>query len=97
MLKLRILKQTEKRLELEVEGEDHSLLNLLTKTMLKMGHVKLAAYRIDHPLVGRPVIIVETDGEISPAEAIKKGLEEIKKSSKEFMEKFETALGLSSE
>jgi len=96
-LKLRVLKQTEKRLELEVEGEDHSLLNLLTKTMLKLDHVKLAAYRIDHPLVGKPVIIVETDGKISPAEAIKEGLEEIKKLSKEFIEKFETALGSSSE
>ena len=96
-MKLRVLKQTGKRLELEVEGEDHSLLNLLTKTMLKMDHVKFAAYRIDHPLVGKPVIIIETDGETPPAEAMKRGLEEIKKLSREFMEKFETAIGSSSE
>ena len=96
-MKLRVLKQTGKRLELEVEGEDHSLLNLLTKTMLKMNHVKFAAYRIDHPLVGKPVVIIETDGEIPPIEAMKRGLEEIKKLSREFMKKFETAIGSSSE
>jgi len=96
-MKLRVLKQTGRRLELEVEGEDHSLLNLLTKTMLKMNHVKFAAYRIDHPLVGKPVVIIETDGEIPPIEAMKRGLEEIKKLSREFMEKFETAIGSSSE
>ncbi|OYT60373.1 MAG: DNA-directed RNA polymerase subunit L [Desulfurococcales archaeon ex4484_217_1] len=96
-MKLRVLKQTGRRLELEVEGEDHSLLNLLTKTMLKMNHVKFAAYRIDHPLVGKPVVIIETDGEIPPIEAMKRGLEEIKKLSREFMKKFETAIGSSSE
>ena len=96
-MKLRVLKQTGRRLELEVEGEDHSLLNLLTKTMLKMNHVKFAAYRIDHPLVGKPVVIIETDGKISPTEAMKRGLEEIKKLSREFMKKFETAIGSSSE
>ncbi len=95
-MKLKILKLTNKRLELEVEGEDHSLLNLLTKTMLKMEHVKYAAYRIDHPLTGKPVVIIETDGKTKPIEALKDALREIKELSKEFMEKFESVLGSTS-
>lgn len=91
-MKLRILKLTNKRLELEVEGENHSLLNLLTKIMLRMEHVKYAAYRIDHPLTGKPIVIIETNEKTKPTEALKDALKEIKELSKEFMERFESAL-----
>ncbi|ETI28845.1 hypothetical protein G647_01297 [Cladophialophora carrionii CBS 160.54] len=50
--------------------EDHTLANLLRDKLLKNSHVTFAAYRIPHPLFANFELRVQTDGEITPKEAV---------------------------
>ena len=62
-MKVAILEQKKDKVVLSVEGEDHTFCAALKKELWNDKHVKAAAYYIDHPLIGKPRIIVETDGE----------------------------------
>jgi len=91
-LKVRVLRKEAYRVELEVDGEDHSFLNILVKTLLKDPSVKFAAYRIDHPLTGKPVVVVETNGGKDPFDALTEASAKVKELAKEFREAFEKSL-----
>jgi len=47
---------------IRLAGEDHTLGNLIAKMALRHPNVKMAAYTIEHPLNGGPVIRIITDG-----------------------------------
>lgn len=51
---------------LAIPDEGHTFLNILRSTLNKNNDVDGAAYRIDHPLVGFPELIVETKKKKSP-------------------------------
>lgn len=50
--------------------EDHTLGNLLRAKLVKSSHVLFAAYQVPHPLFAMFKLRVQTDGEISPKEAV---------------------------
>ncbi|KAJ5242473.1 uncharacterized protein N7469_000800 [Penicillium citrinum] len=50
--------------------EDHTLGNLLRTRLLKTAHVIFAAYRVPHPLTPNFQLRVQTDGEITPRDAV---------------------------
>ena len=90
-MRIEVVKSAEKELELRIEGEGHTLLNLLVDELNNLENVSFAAYSIDHPLF--PVVrlrIVTSEG--SPADALKeawKRLEEALKALKsEFQKEF---------
>ncbi len=91
-MKIRVLRKETYKVELEVDGEDHSFLNILVKTLLKDPAVKFAAYRIDHPLTGKPIVIVETSGNKDPLDALAEASAKVKELAKEFREVFEKSL-----
>ena len=59
---IKIIEEKKNRIVFEIQGEDHTLANLLRKELWNDEHVKGAAYTIDHPEVGQPRFILETDG-----------------------------------
>ncbi|MBW3018773.1 DNA-directed RNA polymerase subunit L [Candidatus Woesearchaeota archaeon] len=59
---IKIIEEKKNRIVFEMTGEDHTLANLLRKELWNDEHVKSAAYTIDHPEVGQPKFILETDG-----------------------------------
>ncbi len=61
-MNVKVRKYTERELVLAIEGEDHTLANLLAKYALSNPHTKLATYVVEHPLIGTPVLRVVTDG-----------------------------------
>lgn len=69
-MELNIVEETPKRLVVEVKGESHTLCNALKSALWGNRHVKVASYSIDHPLVGVPKLVVETDGELKPKKAL---------------------------
>ena len=77
-MRIEIKKATFKELVIKLTGEDHTLGNLIAKEALKHPHVKLAAYAIEHPLEGSPVIRIVTDGDVSSAEVLKEILKSLK-------------------
>lgn len=61
-MELNIIEDKKNRLVFELKGEGHSLCNALRKELWNDSHVKAAAYTIEHPLVGVPRFILDTDG-----------------------------------
>ncbi|HOM96431.1 MAG TPA: DNA-directed RNA polymerase subunit L [Methanofastidiosum sp.] len=68
-------------MEFRIIGEDHTLCNVLRDALLENQKVKVAAYKIDHPLLDkkRPKFIISTDGTISPKDALLEAIKSIEK------------------
>jgi len=50
--------------------EDHTLGNLLSQRLLKYDYIMFAAYKVPHPLFATFELRVQTDGSITPKDAI---------------------------
>ena len=82
-MEFNIIEESKKRIVFELTWETHSFCNALKNELLKVKGVEIATYKIDHPLVGIPTFVLETSG-IEPRDALKKGIEGLKKLAKEF-------------
>jgi DNA-directed RNA polymerase subunit L len=76
-MNLRIINKTNTDLELRIQGETHSLLNLLKNELLKNEHVDVATYDIKHVTMGDPVLFVRTVENHDPIEAVIQATERI--------------------
>lgn len=76
-------------LVIEVEGEGHTLCNLLESVLLEDENVEFASYNISHPLVAKPVITVRTRGNKSPEEALREAVDKILQMGREMRNEFE--------
>jgi DNA-directed RNA polymerase subunit L len=87
-----IVKKTEPNyIELEIEGEEHSLPNALREILVEDNEVEFAAYRIPHPQIGKPTLYVRTKGKRQPLDLIGNALKKLKKSAIEFKSEMKTA------
>ena len=77
-MELNFIEDKKNRIVVEVKGENHTFVSALTDELWNDDSVKIAAYKIDHPLVGVPKIIVETSGEDAQA-ALGKAVQRLKK------------------
>ena len=79
-MELEIIEDKKNRAVFKIKGDiNQGFVNLLKEELWDDEHVKAAAYSIDHPLVGVPKMIVETDGDRTPKQAISDALKGIKK------------------
>lgn len=80
-LDIEVIKNEENFMEFRIIGEDHTLCNVLRDALLQNNKVKVAAYRIDHPLLDRkrPMFIINTDGSISPKDALLEAIKNVEK------------------
>ena len=90
-MKIKILKETDDELKLEVEGEGHSLLNLLQKTILEDNNIEMAGYDVPHPLIDRAILYVHTKGKKSPETVLNEAAKKVSSLSKEFQKSFKKA------
>ncbi|MBU7017933.1 MAG: DNA-directed RNA polymerase subunit L [Theionarchaea archaeon] len=88
-MELKVVQKEDNKLEVILEGEDHTFANLLRRILREDEHVTYAAYKVDHPLLDRtrPVIFVETDGKETPKEALIEAARKIKEQINEFGER----------
>lgn len=87
-MKIKVLKETTTELKLEVEGEGHSLLNLLQKTILEDDRTEMAGYDAPHPLIDRAILYVHTKGKANPETVINEAIKKVRSLSKEFQKSF---------
>ena len=84
-MEVKILLNEKDTVELELVGADQSLAQLMTIKLNEENDVEFASYKVDHPVLGSPRIIVKTKkGDpakliISTAEKMKKEIEDFKK------------------
>ena len=90
---IKILKSEDSLLEIEVLDEDkHTIPNLIVKYLLNDERVEYAGYRIPHPLVGYPRIIVRTKEKYKPIDVLKYTIQRILKDIDEFEKAFQKVL-----
>ncbi|MGB9936421.1 MAG: DNA-directed RNA polymerase subunit L [Methanobacterium sp.] len=78
---MKVIKDTKNELEIEITGETHSLCNALRKALMDDKDVTSAAYSIDHPIIGEPVLYIKAK---NPKKSLKKAAETIQKQCDEF-------------
>ena len=88
-MKLKIIKDEDGHLEMEVGGEGHTLLNLLQSTLLSNNEVKMAGYSKPHPLMDRSVLRIDTAKGKSTVKTLLAAAEDAKKLVNEFKIQFE--------
>jgi len=91
-MKIKVLKKTSNELKIEVEGEGHTLCNVLQKVLLEDDTIEMAGYHIQHPLIGNPVVYVRTKGKQKPETTLGEAAKKIRSQCKEFRRSFEKAL-----
>ena len=91
-MKIKVLKRTSNELKIEVEGEGHTLCNVLQKALLEDDTIEMAGYDVPHPLVDSAVVYVHTKEKRKPEAAVKEAAKKILSQSKEFRKSFKKAL-----
>lgn len=90
-MKIKVLKPTDNELKIEVEGEGHSLLNLLQKTILEDDSIEMAGYDVPHPLIDRAILYIRTKEQQKPEVVINEATKKVLDLSKEFQKSFKKA------
>lgn len=90
-MKISVLKQTDNELKLEVEGEGHSLLNLLQKALLEDDNIVMAGYDVPHPLFDRGILYVQTKDKQNPEDVLKEAVKTVQGLNKDFHKAFKKA------
>jgi DNA-directed RNA polymerase subunit L len=85
-MEINILEDKKNKLVFEVEGIGHTFINILKNELWQDSHVKVATYSIRHPVISKPKVIVETDGNESPRAALTSAISRLKKTSDKFKE-----------
>ncbi len=80
-------------MEIEIEGEDHTIGNMLARELLETPGVREAYYRIEHPLKNTVTIFVRTDGSLDPLDALKNAVATLRTKIAEVNKTLEKALG----
>ena len=91
-MEIKILDDKKNKLMLEVKGADHTLCNALKTELWGDKHIKIATYSIRHPQVSMPQMIVETDGEISPKNALINAVQRLHKINEKFKKEFSASI-----
>ena len=90
-MKIKVLKQTDNELKLEIEGEGHSLLNLLQKALLEDDNIAMAGYDVPHPLFDRGILYVQTKDKQNPEDVVKEAVKKVQALNKDFDKSFKKA------
>ncbi len=87
---VRVVKHSDNYMELEVEGEEHTLGNLTAGMLQRVKGVTFASYYKPHPLVDKIIIKVMTDGSIKPMDALKEAIKLGEKYSQQYIEEIKS-------
>ena len=91
-MQVKVLKKTSNELRIEIEGEGHTLCNLLEKVLLEDESIDMAGYNVPHPLTSHSVIYIRTKGRRKPETALRDAAQKILQTEKKFRANFRKAL-----
>ena len=91
---LRVIENLETELSIEIQGEDHTFMNVLKGALLEVEGVTAATYDMNPEQSGGqtdPVVTVKTDGSIEPLDALEEAAGGVREKTQAFREAFESA------
>ena len=77
-MEIKVIRQEKDLLEFELINQDSTYCNLLKDALWQDKDIEFAAFKVDHPLISSPTIIVKTK-KGSPAKAVLDAIESLKK------------------
>jgi len=89
-MEIEVIKNEKDYLEIAIKGEEYSLVNMLKELLLEDSKVEFAAFRMDHPQIANPVLMVRTS-ESTPLAVLKYAIKKMKKQAEEFKEALKDA------
>lgn len=69
-MEIKVIENKKNKFVFELPEVSHGFCNILKDQLWKDSHVKVAAYRVEHPLINIPRFVVETDGGETPKNAL---------------------------
>lgn len=82
------MNKSDTEIEVEIKGENHTLLNALKASLLRDKAVKVATYDIEFPGISEPVLYVRTDKSEDPIDAIKGATRQLANDCNDFVKLF---------
>lgn len=76
-MELRVIQHEGNELEVEVLGENETLLNPVKQALLADKDVDFAEYIIEHPQLSIPRIFVRTKGRVKPETVLKRTIKKV--------------------
>jgi DNA-directed RNA polymerase subunit L len=92
-MNLRVIENADTELRIEVEGEDHTFMNVLKGALLETEGVAAATYDMNPEQSGgqtEPVLTVKTEDGVEPLEALSDAAVRVKEQTSAFRDAFET-------
>lgn len=90
-MELKTVSEDKNVIEIKMRGENHTFCNLIRKELTENEDVEAAAYKIDHPLVSSPVLLVQTS-KGTPKKALQLAIDSLRKKTKEYRSVLSKAL-----
>lgn len=87
-MELKLLNKTKDTIEIEVEGEDETLLYPLQQKLVQDESVEFATYIMGHPLLDQPKLVVKVR-EGKPQNALKRAAKALANENKECLTLFQ--------
>ena len=85
-MEIKVLEENKDNLIVEVENVGHGFCNILVKELWKDKNTKSAGYHIEHPLIGKAKIVVESKADVR--KVLNGAIKRVKKSTDEFKKAF---------
>ena len=87
-MELKTIKKTSKELELEITGENETILNPITEVLLENEDVDYATYMTDHPESNKRRLYIRVK-KGDPEDILKKAVKQLEEEVKDFSKNFE--------
>lgn len=84
-MELKVIEKSKKRIVFDLIGSDHTFSSALKKELWNDKNIKVSAYNIEHPLIGIPRFIVETDDK-EPEKTLLDAVKRLQKKNEQFLE-----------
>ncbi len=92
---LRVIENEDTELRIEIEGEDHTFMNVLKGALLETEGVAAATYDMNPEQSGgqtEPILTVKTEAGVDPLETLEAAAGRVKDQTSTFRDAFETAV-----
>ena len=89
-MEIQILEKDKNKVKFKVVGENDTFCNILKKELWNDPDTEIAAYKIEHSLVGGPIFILHSKKDA--VKALNEAVESLRKKNKTFLDKFKEAV-----
>lgn len=87
-MEIKIKEENKKRIRLELTKADQGLINALKEVLWNDKHVNVAGSNIEHPLIDKLYLTIETDGKEAPKKALLAAIMRLKATNDKFKKAF---------